>query len=402
MCLNEKPTMSKVNKSVMKNLRMGALHAEAGRLDIAEASFSKAATEDPTCSEAHFNLAVLFLENGRADHAIEKFLKVVSLSPDIFAVHKEFGETIIDYEVPYFDSKTELKNMSALNSAIASYREAINAIPILRECHRNIGEILMTKGQYSEADTAFAEATKIPGDLQEVFHNVGATIHCPGNLDNAISIHRTVMSRAPDYEGDEISEQSYLETDLTFTDNEILLPDGFEVMMEWERPIMERSAEIITINGGDVLNVGFGMAIIDTAIQAHGVSTHTIIEAHPQVVRRARAWARDKSGINIVAERWQDAIGDVGPFDGIYFDTLMPPMIPFLLESPNLLKKGGVFTFFQMMVQFENMEAMANTQLNFVLERMPFEAVEKNRYYRLLEKDSSGHYSAPLLIYRKI
>ena len=60
---------------------MGALHAEAGRLDSAEASFSKAATEDPTCSEAHFNLAVLFLENGRADHAIEKFLKVISLSP---------------------------------------------------------------------------------------------------------------------------------------------------------------------------------------------------------------------------------------------------------------------------------------------------------------------------------
>ena len=400
--MNEKPTMSKKNKSVIKNLRMGALHAEAGRLDSAEASFSKAATEDPTCSEAHFNLAVLFLENGRADHAIEKFLKVISLSPDIFAVHKEFGETIIDYEVPYFDSKTELKNMSALNSAIASYREAIDAIPILRECHRNIGEILMTKGQYSEADTAFAEATKIPGDLQEVFHNVGATIYCPGNLDNAISKHRTVMSRAPDYEGDEISEQSYLETDLTFTDNEILLPDGFEVMMEWERPIMERSAEIITINSGDVLNVGFGMAIIDTAIQAHGVSTHTIIEAHPQVVRRARAWARDKSGINIVAKRWQDAIGDVGPFDGIYFDTLMPPMIPFLLETPNLLKRGGVLTFFQMMVQFENMEAMANTELNFVLERMPFEAVEKNRYYRLLEKDSSGHYSAPLLIYRKI
>lgn len=401
MCLNEKPTMSKKNKSVMKKLQMGALHAEAGRLENAEASFSEAALEDPTCSEAHYNLAVLFLEDGRMDRAIEKFLRVISLSPDIFLVHKEFGETIIEYEVPYFDSKTEFRDMSAFNSAIASYREAIDAIPILRECHRNIGEVLMTKGQYNEADTAFAKATKIPSDLQEVFHNVGVTIHCPGNLDNAISMHRTAMACAPDYEGDEISEQSFLETDLSFTDNEILLPDGFEVMMEWERPIMERSAEMITINGGDVLNVGFGMAIIDTAIQAHNVSTHTIIEAHPQVVRKARAWARDKDGVNIIAKRWQDAIGDIGPFDGIYFDTLMPPMIPFLRESSNLLKKGGVFTFFQMMVQFENIEAMADTELHFVLEQMPFKAVEKNRYYRLLEKNSSGHYSAPLLIYRK-
>ncbi len=401
MCLNEKPPMSKKNKRMMRNLQMGALHAEAGRFESAEASFCKAALEDPTCSEAHFNLAVLFLENGKADRAIEKFIKVISLSPDISSVHKELGETIIAYEVPHFDSKTEFKDMSALNSAIASYRDAIDAIPILRECHRNIGEVLMKKGQYSEADTAFAKATKIPHDLQEVFHNVGATIHCPGNLNNAVSMHRTVMAHAPDYEGDEISEQSYLKTNLTFTDSEILLPDGFEVMMEWERPIMERSAEMITMNGGDVLNVGFGMAIIDTAIQAYDVSTHTIIEAHPQVVRKARAWARDKNGINIVAKRWQDAIGDIGPFDGIYFDTLMPPMIPFLRESYDLLKKGGVFTFFQMMVQFENIEAMANTELNFVLERMPFKAVEKNRYYRLLETDSSGHYSAPLLIYRK-
>ena len=380
---------------------MGALHADAGRLESAEACFRQAVLEDPTCSEAHFNLAVLFFENGRADRAIEKFLKVISLSPDISSVHKELGETIIDYEVPHFDPKTELKDMSALNSAIELYREALDSIPILRECYRNIGEVLMRKGQYSEADTAFAEATKIPDDLQEVFHNVGATIHCPGNLDNAISMHRTAMARAPDYEGDEISEQSYLETDLTFTDNELLLPDGFEVMMEWERPIMERSAEIITLNGGDVLNVGHGMAIIDTAIQAYDVSTHTIIEAHPQVVQRASAWARDKNGVNIIAKRWQDAIGDIGPFDGIYFDTLMPPMLPFLRKSFDLLKKGGVFTFFQMMVQFENIETMAKTELNFVLERMPFKTVEKNRYYRILETDSSGQYSAPLLIYRK-
>jgi protein arginine N-methyltransferase 2 len=58
-------------------------------------------------------------------------------------------------------------------------------------------------------------------------------------------------------------------------------------MMEWERPIMERSAEIVCHNHGDVLNVGFGMAIIDTAIQKQGITTHTIIEAHPQVIEKA-------------------------------------------------------------------------------------------------------------------
>ena len=209
------------------------------------------------------------------------------------------------------------------------------------------------------------------------------------------------MANAPDYSEEEISEQSYLSSELTFTDNEILLPDGFEVMMEWERPIMERSAEIITTIGGDILNVGFGMAIIDTAIQQYNISTHTIIEAHPQVVHKAEVWAHNKKNVRIVAKRWQDAINEVGPFDGIYFDTLMPPMIPFLKEAPNLLKQGGVFTFFQMMLQFENIEAMADTGLSFALERMAFKVIDKNRYYRLTEIDESGHYSAPLLVYRK-
>ena len=53
------------------------------------------------------------------------------------------------------------------------------------------------------------------------------------------------------------------------------------------------------------------------------------------------------------------------------------------------------------MIQFENIEAMAQTGLRFALERMPFEEVSENRYYRLMEKDDRGRFTAPLLIYKK-
>lgn len=42
-------------------------------------------------------------------------------------------------------------------------------------------------------------------------------------------------------------------------------------MMGWETPLMERHAAIICEGGGDVLNVGFGMGIIDGFIQQHKV-----------------------------------------------------------------------------------------------------------------------------------
>jgi hypothetical protein len=131
------------------------------------------------------------------------------------------------------------------------------------------------------------------------------------------------------------------------------------------------------------------------------VTTHTIIEAHPQVVARAERWAADKTGVRIVPSTWQKALDSLPPQDGIYFDTLMPPMIPFLRRVPALLKPGGVFLYFQFMVQFENLEAMAGDGLSLGIEMFPFDHIPDNAYYRLNEKAEDGRYVAPLFIYQK-
>ena len=65
--------------------------------------------------------------------------------------------------------------------------------------------------------------------------------------------------------------------ELIFNDDSIVCKDdGFEVMMEWERPIMEKVAEFICANGGDILEVGFGMGISADLIQAQSIDSHTI------------------------------------------------------------------------------------------------------------------------------
>jgi hypothetical protein len=38
-------------------------------------------------------------------------------------------------------------------------------------------------------------------------------------------------------------------------------------MMGWEGPLMVKHAGIICANGGDILNVGFGLGLIDEEIQ---------------------------------------------------------------------------------------------------------------------------------------
>ena len=68
---------------------------------------------------------------------------------------------------------------------------------------------------------------------------------------------------------------------------------------------------VLPLQGGDVLNVGFGLGIIDAAIQRHSPRSHTIIEAHPDVYQYmlSQGWDK-KQGVRVVFGRWQDVIGE--------------------------------------------------------------------------------------------
>ncbi len=101
---------------------------------------------------------------------------------------------------------------------------------------------------------------------------------------------------------------------------EILLKDGhFQVMMQWEKPYMEACIDALK-PAGDVLEVGFGCGYSSTRIQHYHPKSHTIIEYHPEVAKRARKWAEKYSNVTIVEDTWQNALDTLGVFDTIFFD----------------------------------------------------------------------------------
>ena len=114
---------------------------------------------------------------------------------------------------------------------------------------------------------------------------------------------------------------AFKDNTLTFSADKIVDDSsGFEVMMDWEAPIMEKSAEYICHNSGDVLEIGFGMGICADYIQAQGVNSHTIIEIHPQILERLNAWASGKSNVTVIEGDWSSVSG-LGTYDGIFIDT---------------------------------------------------------------------------------
>lgn len=135
-----------------------------------------------------------------------------------------------------------------------------------------------------------------------------------------------------------------------FTD--IKSPTGKqEVMMSWEDSIMQASAAYVAGNGGNILEIGYGMGIASEYIQSYGPKTHHIIEIHPDIFTAATSWAKGKRGadIRITEGDWyelQKLISENGPYDGILYDGYNDPnsytVIDFLLSV--LKPKGGRFT----------------------------------------------------------
>jgi protein arginine N-methyltransferase 2 len=172
-----------------------------------------------------------------------------------------------------------------------------------------------------------------------------------------IFLRRMTESDNSKHTGDTGGDQdAYLRSGLQYDDTTLTTTDQQDgVMMDWETPIMKRSAELITQHPrAVVLNVGFGMGIIDSFIQEHKPSKHYICEAHPDVLERMErdGWF-DKPGVVVLKGRWQDTVPKLFEEDvsltGVYYDTFSEhyqDMLEFIDYAVGLLHPDGVMSFF--------------------------------------------------------
>ena len=115
----------------------------------------------------------------------------------------------------------------------------------------------------------------------------------------------------------EVCNGDYLEDRVSFSEDKVMDAESKAVMMAWEKPLMEAHAKAVCMGGSHILNVGFGMGIVDTAIQQYSPTMHTIIEAHPDVYKRMieTGWG-DKNNVKIIFGRWQDVLPQLESYDG--------------------------------------------------------------------------------------
>ncbi|KAH8602990.1 S-adenosyl-L-methionine-dependent methyltransferase [Bisporella sp. PMI_857] len=153
------------------------------------------------------------------------------------------------------------------------------------------------------------------------------------------SVEKNGEETSPEHAKKDVNSEDYLKSELKFEDDKLLDADDNGVMMAWETDIMRRSVDLLLPDlkpGKRILNVGFGMGIIDRMFHNTKPFSHHIIEAHPRVLQKlsapgsdfGQAWRESapEGGKYVVHDgRWQDVVktllenGEM--FDVIYFDT---------------------------------------------------------------------------------
>ncbi len=206
-------------------------------------------------------------------------------------------------------------------------------------------------------------------------------------------------------------DTGYKERSLTFESDKIKYSkDGkeFNVMMDWETPIMRRSAEWVT-NGGkveSVLELGFGMGISAGFIQNYQPVQHTIIETHLAITERANAWAgerntyydknRLKNRVTILGgKNWFDEFrksfekSGLQEFDAIFIDTYQDTKLhEFKNYITKFLKVGGRMTWWNPMENFTPDETTKNRRgVSYELIRLSDYKIQipKNEYHNTNE-----------------
>ena len=224
------------------------------------------------------------------------------------------------------------------------------------------------------------------------------------------------MARA-DYKGR--YKSGYKEKTMTFNEDKITFADGeetFNVMMDWERPIMKQAADFVTDGGTaqTILELGFGMGISAGFIQGFEPDLHTIIEYHPAIAEKAqefantrnKAYSRDKGTqhkrVNVISGKdwyveFQKDFENSGlrEYHGIFIDTYNDTNMKKLKNYiTKLLGPGGRMTWWNPMQDILPTEALAEERgvkyKEIILSDFGVKSIPTNKYH------TTDHYYMPM------
>lgn len=157
------------------------------RLDEAIGSYRDAIALDPSFSDAHYNLGLLYKTRGLYDEAVASFETVLSLNAGNADALNNTGAV--------------LRDMGRPEDAIACYRRALAINPNFAGAYNNMGVAYKDLGRAEEAIACYRRAIELLPDGPAVavaYVNLGNAMGDLGRIEDAATLLRKALAHKPD------------------------------------------------------------------------------------------------------------------------------------------------------------------------------------------------------------
>src|SRR5262249_650926 len=114
--------------------------------------------KNPACWMAHYNLGIVFSEQGKTDQAIDQYRQALALRAGYAEAHYNLGRLLVE--------------QGRLDDAIAHYGKAADMNPADPEAQNNLGVTLFGIGRVDDAIVHYQKALEIQPDYAEASCNL--------------------------------------------------------------------------------------------------------------------------------------------------------------------------------------------------------------------------------------
>ena len=119
-----------------------------------------------------------------------------------------------------------------------------------------------------------------------------------------------------------MNKQEFINSKITMKKGVLLLNNRYSLMYEHEEKEIKKQVKEICekYKPKKVLEIGFGLGYSADAFQEYGLESHTIVEAHPDIYKKAVKWADSHDNVKVVHSFIQNYNVNESNYDLIFDD----------------------------------------------------------------------------------
>jgi predicted O-linked N-acetylglucosamine transferase (SPINDLY family) len=196
----------------------GARLEKAGQLQHAEAVYRAIVGQIPRCDAAMARLAFLAHQSGRADQAVDWFLRAAEANPSAVEYRANLGIVLVglgklqeaadafsralvlrpDHADLYVNLGNVQAAMKQKDRAIDSYRTALGLNPNNSRAWYNLGNLFWEMGRFREAVDTQSRAIALEPNFGEAHLSLGSALRNEGRMDEAMRSFTRAIELRPD------------------------------------------------------------------------------------------------------------------------------------------------------------------------------------------------------------